>query len=96
MGGISKYLGNCVSVGQLRSLKHSYFIICGNEKPGYCTRVGTFGTESAVRKRGGSRNLPYLNAKPRQIPLLDTYACTVTKNPAGMVAFGGKLYILLL
>ena len=26
----------------------------------YCTRVGTFGTESAVRKRGGSRNLPYL------------------------------------
>ena len=41
---------------------------------GYCTRVGTFGTESAVRKRGGSRNLPYLNAKPRQIPLLGTYA----------------------
>lgn len=33
--------------------------------------VGTFGTESAVRKRGGSRNLPYLNAKPRQIPLLE-------------------------
>ena len=46
----------------------------------YCTRVGTFGTESAVRKRGGSGNLPYLNAKPRQIPLLDTYACTVTNN----------------
>ena len=23
------------------------------------SRVGTFGTESAVRKRGGSRNLPY-------------------------------------
>ena len=44
----------------------------------YCSWVGTFGTESAVRKRGGSRNLPYLNAKPRQIPLLDTYACTVT------------------
>ena len=40
----------------------------------YCSRVGTFGTESAVRKRGGSRNLPYLNAKPRQIPLLGTYA----------------------
>ena len=40
-------------------------------------RVGTFGTESAVRKRGGSRNLPYLNAKPRQIPLLATYAWTV-------------------
>ena len=48
------------------------------QNAGYCTRVGTFGTESAVRKRGGSRNLPYLNAKPRQIPLLDTYACTVT------------------
>ena len=39
-----------------------------------CSWVGTFGTESAVRKRGGSRNLPYLNAKPRQIPLLGTYA----------------------
>ena len=38
------------------------------------SQVGTFGTESAVRKRGGSRNLPYLNAKPRQIPLLGTYA----------------------
>ena len=45
---------------------------------GYCSRVGTFRTESAVRKRGGSRNLPYLNAKPRQIPLLGTYAWTVT------------------
>ena len=32
----------------------------------YCSRVGTFETESAVKKRGGSRNLPYLNAKPRQ------------------------------
>ena len=47
-------------------------------KPEFFGSVGTFGTESAVRKRGGSRNLPYLNAKPRQIPLLDTYACTVT------------------
>ena len=28
--------------------------------------VETFGTESAVRKRGGSRNLPYSNAKPRK------------------------------
>ena len=44
----------------------------------YCSQVGTFGTESAVRKRGGSRNLPYLNAKPRQIPLLGTYAWTIT------------------
>ena len=41
---------------------------------GYWSRVGTFGTESAVRKRGGSRNLPYLNAKPQQIPLLGTHA----------------------
>ena len=48
------------------------------ERESSCSRVGTFGTESAVRKRGGSRNLPYLNAKPRQIPLLGTYACTVT------------------
>ena len=40
----------------------------------YCSQVGTFETESAVRKRGGSRNLPYLNAKPRKIPLLGTYA----------------------
>jgi len=39
----------------------------------YCSRIGTFGTESAVRKRGGSRNLPYLNAKPRQIQLLGTH-----------------------
>ena len=38
------------------------------------SQVGTFVTESAVRKRGGSRNLPYLNAKPRQIPLLGTHA----------------------
>ena len=27
------------------------------------SRVGTFGTESAVRKRGGSRNLPYLKCE---------------------------------
>ena len=25
--------------------------------PGYCSRAGTFGTESAVRKRGSNRNL---------------------------------------
>ena len=37
----------------------------------YCSQVGTFGTESAVRKRGGSRNLPYLNAKPRQISVTE-------------------------
>ena len=32
--------------------------------------VGTFGTESAVQLHSGRGNLPYLNAKPRQIPLL--------------------------
>ena len=52
----------------------------GMEESGGCLWAGIFGTESAVRKRGGSRNLPYLNAKPRQIPLLDTYACTVTAD----------------
>ena len=45
-------------------------LFCIKKNIGYSSRVGTFGTESAVRKRGGSRNLPYLNAKPRQIPLL--------------------------
>ena len=48
------------------------------ERESNCSRVGTVGTESAVRKRGGSRNLPYLNAKPRQIPLLGTYAAGLT------------------
>ena len=48
--------------------------LIGKGKYRYCLRVGTFGTESAVRKRGGSRNFPYLNAKPRQILLLGTYA----------------------
>ena len=52
----------------------------GMEERGGCLWAGIFGTESAVRKRGGSRNLPYLNAKPRQIPLLGTYACTVTNS----------------
>ena len=51
-------------------LKLCIDVLTGKGKYGYCLRVGTFGTESAVRKRGGSRNLPYLNAKPRQIPLL--------------------------
>ena len=36
--------------------------------------TGTFGIESVIRERGGSRNLPYLIAKPRQIPLPGTYA----------------------
>ena len=34
MGGIREYLGNCEWMGQLRSLNHSYFKICRNEKPG--------------------------------------------------------------
>ena len=46
----------------------------GMEESSCCSRAGIFETESAARKRGGSRNLPYLNAKPRQIPLLGTYA----------------------
>ena len=33
-----------------------------------------FWNRKCRKKRGGSRNLPYLNAKPRQIPLLGTYA----------------------
>ena len=55
-------------------LKLCMDLLTGKGKYRYCLRVGTFGTDSAVRKRGGSRNLPYLNAKPRQIPLLGTYA----------------------
>ena len=46
----------------------------GMEASGGCLWAGIFGTESAARTRGGSRNLLYLNAKPRQIPLLGTYA----------------------
>ena len=59
-----KFYVNCVAAG----LRARDCEMCIRD------RVGTFGTESAVRKRGGSRNLPYLNAKPRQIPLLGTYA----------------------
>ena len=69
-----------VIVRKNRDVKIRFCMEIGVEKFRYCLRVGTFGTESAVRKRGGSRNLPYLNAKPRQIPLLGTYACTVTNS----------------
>ncbi|RHS42922.1 hypothetical protein DWV17_04520 [Clostridium sp. AF02-29] len=62
----------CHMAAQL--LKLCMDVLNGKGKYRYCLRVGTFGTESAVRKRGGSRNLPYLNAKPRKIPLLGTYA----------------------
>jgi len=44
------------------------------ERESSCSRVGTFGTESAVRKRGGSRKLPVGNGTARQIPLLGMYA----------------------
>ena len=33
----------------------------GMEERGGCLWAGIFGTESAARKRGGSRNLLYLN-----------------------------------
>ncbi|MFR4581043.1 MAG: hypothetical protein ACLT76_16725 [Clostridium fessum] len=46
----------------------------GMEESGGCLWAGIFGIGSAARKRGDSRNLPYLNAKPRQNPLLGTYA----------------------
>ena len=61
-----------VIVRKNRDVKIRFCMEIGVEKFRYCLRVGTFGTESAVRKHGGSRNLPYLNAKPRQIPLLGT------------------------
>ena len=57
-----------VIVRKNRDVKIRFCMEIGVEKFRYCLRVGTFGTESAVRKHGGSRNLPYLNAKPRQIP----------------------------
>ena len=40
----------------------------------------------ASRDEGGNK----LNAKPRQIPLLDTYACTVTMGGLGRKAGGGR------
>ena len=55
-------------------LKLCMDVLNGKGKYRYCLRVDIFGTESAVRKRGGSRNLTYLNEKPLQIPLLGTYA----------------------
>ena len=44
------------------------------EKQKAAFSYGTFETENTVRKGGGNRNLPYLNAKPRKILLLGTYA----------------------
>ena len=50
---------------------------------------GTFETENTVRKGGGNRNLPYLNAKTRKISLLGTYAGTVA-NCEQMFVFSFK------
>ena len=41
-------------------LKLCMDLLTGKGKYRYCLRVGTFGTESAVRKRDGSRNFPLL------------------------------------
>lgn len=48
---------------------------------------GTFETENTVRKSGGNRNLPYLNAKTRKISLLGTYAGTVANCEQMFVFF---------
>ena len=61
---------------------------CMRIRYGLLYMVGTFGTESAVRKRGGGRKLPYLNAKPRQIPLL----VMQRMNSNGYGKISGKYY----
>ena len=45
-----------VIVRKNRDVKIRFCMEIGVEKFRYRLRVGTFGTESAVRKRGGSRN----------------------------------------
>ena len=49
----------------------------------YCTNVGTFGSESAVRLHSDRGNLPYSNAKPRQIPFLDMQRMDSNDIPNG-------------
>jgi len=66
IGKVMKFVRKGHKVGRIRR--------DGMEESGGCLWAGIFGTESAARKCGGSRNLPYLNAKPRQIPLLGMYA----------------------
>ena len=44
----------------------------------YCSRVGTFGTESAVMKTWWQQEFAVFKCEATQIPLLGTYACTVT------------------
>ena len=46
-----------VIVRKNRDVKIRFCMEIGVEKFRYCLRVGTFGTEGAVRKHGGSRNL---------------------------------------
>ena len=55
IGKVMKFVRKGHKVGRIRR--------DGMEESGGCLWAGIFGTESAVRKRGGSRNLPYLNAK---------------------------------
>ena len=45
-----------VIVRKNRDVKIRFCMEIGVEKFRYCLRVGTFGTEGAVRKHGGSRN----------------------------------------
>ena len=49
----------------------------------YCTNVGTFGPESAVRLHSDRGNLPYSNANPRQIPFLDMQRMDSNDIPNG-------------
>jgi hypothetical protein len=52
-----------VIVRKNRDVKIRFYMEIGVEKFRYCLRVGTFGTEGAVRKHGGSRNSLCIEAK---------------------------------
>ena len=80
IGKVMKFVRKGHKVGRIRK--------DGMEESGGCLWAGIFGTESAARKRGGSRNLPYLNAKPRQIPLL----VMQRMNSNGYGKISGKYY----
>ena len=49
----------------------------------YCTNVGTFGPERAVRLHSDRGNLTYSNANPRQIPFLDMQRMDSNDIPNG-------------
>ena len=51
IGKVMKFVRKGHKVGRIRK--------DGMEERGGCLWAGIFGTESAARKRGGSRNLPY-------------------------------------